>query len=37
MYLVKKYGAWRNRKLVDLYVKYWSYLHTRKKSRIINC
>ena len=34
MYLVKKYGAWRNRKLVDLYVKYCEVIFTRFKGKV---
>ena len=34
MYLVEKYGAWRNRKLVDLYVKYCEAIFTRYKDKV---
>lgn len=34
MYLVEKYGAWRNRKLVDLYVKYCETIFTRFKDKV---
>ena len=34
MYLVEKYGAWRNRKLVDLYVKYCEAIYTRYKDKV---
>ncbi|HGM3506855.1 TPA: 6-phospho-beta-glucosidase [Clostridioides difficile] len=34
MYLVEKYGAWRNRRLVDLYVKYCEAIFTRFKGKV---
>ncbi len=34
MYLVEKYGAWRDRKLVDLYVKYCAAIFTRYKDKV---
>ena len=34
MYLVEKYGSWRNRKLVDLYVKYCEAIFTRYKDKV---
>ncbi len=34
MYLVEKYGAWRDRKLVDLYVKYCEAIFTRYKDKV---
>ena len=34
MYLVEKYGAWRNRKLIDLYVKYCEAIFTRFKDKV---
>ena len=34
MYLVEKYGSWRNRKLVDLYVKYCEEIFTRYKDKV---
>ncbi len=34
MYLVEKYGAWRNRKLVDLYVKYCESIFTIYKDKV---
>ncbi|MEG2354175.1 MAG: 6-phospho-beta-glucosidase [Clostridium sp.] len=34
MYLVEKYGAWRDRKLVDLYVKYCEEIFTRYKNKV---
>ncbi|WP_122640135.1 6-phospho-beta-glucosidase [Romboutsia sp. Marseille-P6047] len=34
MYLVEKYGAWRDRKLVELYVKYCEAIFTRFKGKV---
>ena len=34
MYLVEKYGGWRSRKLVDLYVKYCEAIFTRYKDKV---
>lgn len=34
MNLVEKYGSWRNRKLVDLYVKYCEVIFTRYKDKV---
>nr|AGD88872.1 6-phospho-beta-glucosidase [uncultured organism] len=34
MYLVEKYGAWRDRRLVDLYVKYCETILTRYKDKV---
>ena len=34
MHLVEKYGSWRNRKLVDLYVKYCETIFTRYKDKV---